>query len=199
MARKVFDDCICTVMAGRARLLVTHYLHLLPRADHIVLMRGGRIEDQGSLTDLNARGIDVASFVEEESHMDTLSDAVSPAVEEEEATPKAGGEESKEEEEFAATASPADVIPGLDSPADEGTKTSTDTPAAPFKAGQEPRKGRADGAVVSAEQSGEGALGSAVYRAYASAFGGVPIVGGAALAFVFIEACVRPPPVTHGS
>lgn len=43
VARGVFTHAICGEMAGRLRVLVTHYLHLLPQCDVAVVMQDGAV------------------------------------------------------------------------------------------------------------------------------------------------------------
>jgi len=60
----LFNNCICGVLSGKARILVTHQLQFLPQADKIAVMRGGRIESFGSYDELVEQGIDFQRFAE---------------------------------------------------------------------------------------------------------------------------------------
>ncbi|KAK9324473.1 P-loop containing nucleoside triphosphate hydrolase protein [Lipomyces orientalis] len=40
VGRHLVDDCICGLLDGKTRLLATHQLHVLPRADRIIFMDG---------------------------------------------------------------------------------------------------------------------------------------------------------------
>ncbi|KAJ3116713.1 hypothetical protein HDU96_008952 [Phlyctochytrium bullatum] len=54
VGRTIFEKGILGLLKGRTVLLVTHHLHLLPRCDHIVLVRDGEIAEQGSFPELMA-------------------------------------------------------------------------------------------------------------------------------------------------
>ena len=65
VGRQLLDDCICGLMAGKTRILVTHQLHVLPRADRIFCMHQGKIVEQGTYDELLSHGGDFARLVEE--------------------------------------------------------------------------------------------------------------------------------------
>ncbi|KAG4104318.1 hypothetical protein H8356DRAFT_1029599 [Neocallimastix lanati (nom. inval.)] len=52
VSRTLFDNCIHGALADKTRILVTHQLHVLPRVDYIIVMKGGRIEEQGKYNEL---------------------------------------------------------------------------------------------------------------------------------------------------
>eukprot|EP00833_Pecoramyces_ruminatium_P002079 jgi/Orpsp1_1/1176111/evm.model.c7180000056461.1 len=52
VSRDLFDNCITGALAGKTRVLVTHQLHVLPKVDYIIVMKGGRIEEQGKYDEL---------------------------------------------------------------------------------------------------------------------------------------------------
>ncbi|XP_031568580.1 multidrug resistance-associated protein 4-like [Actinia tenebrosa] len=56
VGQQIFEKCVCEELSGSLRILVTHQLQYLPRADWIVIIKDGRIEDQGSYEKLKARG-----------------------------------------------------------------------------------------------------------------------------------------------
>jgi len=56
VSRDLFDNCICGVLEEKTRILVTHQLHVLPDVDYIIVMKNGRIEEQGEYDDLMKRG-----------------------------------------------------------------------------------------------------------------------------------------------
>ncbi|ORX63492.1 hypothetical protein BCR32DRAFT_226999, partial [Anaeromyces robustus] len=52
VSRALFDNCILGALANKTRILVTHQLHVLPRVDYIIVMKNGRIEEQGEYEEL---------------------------------------------------------------------------------------------------------------------------------------------------
>jgi ATP-binding cassette, subfamily C (CFTR/MRP), member 1 len=48
----LLEKCICGLMAGKTRILVTHQLHVLAKADRIFCMREGVIVEQGTYKEL---------------------------------------------------------------------------------------------------------------------------------------------------
>jgi len=56
VGRHLLEQCICGLMAGKTRILVTHQLHVLPRADRIITMHQGKIVEQGTYEELIAAG-----------------------------------------------------------------------------------------------------------------------------------------------
>jgi ATP-binding cassette, subfamily C (CFTR/MRP), member 1 len=65
VGRQLLEQCICGLMAGKTRVLVTHQLHVLPRADRILCMDQGRIVEQGTYEDLLSSGGNFARLVAE--------------------------------------------------------------------------------------------------------------------------------------
>lgn len=54
--------CICTLLVGKTRILVTHQLQFLPEADMIVVLRSGQITNVGTYDELVGMGIDFHEF-----------------------------------------------------------------------------------------------------------------------------------------
>ncbi|KAJ3094460.1 hypothetical protein HDU97_008038, partial [Phlyctochytrium planicorne] len=48
----VFDQCILRALAGKTRVLITHQIHILPRVDHIVVVDGGKVVEEGTYQEL---------------------------------------------------------------------------------------------------------------------------------------------------
>eukprot|EP01114_Cavostelium_apophysatum_P017935 TRINITY_DN5431_c0_g1_i3.p1 TRINITY_DN5431_c0_g1~~TRINITY_DN5431_c0_g1_i3.p1 ORF type:complete len:1082 (+),score=283.02 TRINITY_DN5431_c0_g1_i3:209-3454(+) len=63
VADKIFHECIMGVLRPKTRILVTHQLQFLPFADKIYVMKNGRIEHQGTYTELMESGVDFASIL----------------------------------------------------------------------------------------------------------------------------------------
>jgi ABC-type multidrug transport system fused ATPase/permease subunit len=51
----IFEQCICGILKDKTRLLVTHGLHFLPTADYVLCIDNGKIQDQGTHSELCAR------------------------------------------------------------------------------------------------------------------------------------------------
>ncbi|GAB4815546.1 hypothetical protein N2152v2_002592 [Parachlorella kessleri] len=62
VGRHLFDKCICGLLAGATRVLVTHQLQYLEAADCVVVVRDGRIFERGTYRELTARGVDFHQF-----------------------------------------------------------------------------------------------------------------------------------------
>ena len=52
-------------LAGTTRIVVTHALHFLPYMDYIITLNNGSIVEEGTYSDLIARGGAFARFIEE--------------------------------------------------------------------------------------------------------------------------------------
>ena len=62
VGRHVFDHCVLGVLSQKTRVLVTHQLQYLSRADVVVVMQGGRIVEQGSFEALMQKGVDLHQY-----------------------------------------------------------------------------------------------------------------------------------------
>lgn len=62
---KVFDEIISNdgLLKNKTRLFVTHRISLLKRVDHVIVMKGGRISEQGTYNELKQKGGDFADLV----------------------------------------------------------------------------------------------------------------------------------------
>ncbi|XVF45970.1 hypothetical protein PTKIN_Ptkin02bG0250500 [Pterospermum kingtungense] len=56
VAQQVFDRCIKEELRGKTRILVTNQLHFLPYVDHILLVSGGVIKEEGSFEEISKNG-----------------------------------------------------------------------------------------------------------------------------------------------
>lgn len=78
VGRHLFDLCIGTrgkLGKQRAtRILVTHQVHYLKDADYVVIMKEGKIVQQGSPQELSRSGIDIAQLLESEEFKDASSE-----------------------------------------------------------------------------------------------------------------------------
>ncbi|XP_058060768.1 uncharacterized protein LOC131211356 [Anopheles bellator] len=89
VANRIFQEAIRTFLAGRLCLLVTHRLKYVSAVDHIVLLDGGRILDQGSYLALKSH------FVGRDSEMvsDELPEKSSEPTDDVDREPGASPEE----------------------------------------------------------------------------------------------------------
>ncbi|XP_049775390.1 ATP-binding cassette sub-family C member 4-like [Schistocerca cancellata] len=55
VGRQLFKQCVCSLLANKTRILVTHQIQYLHAANKIVVMDEGKIEDQGTFTELAKR------------------------------------------------------------------------------------------------------------------------------------------------
>ncbi|KAI9339971.1 P-loop containing nucleoside triphosphate hydrolase protein [Obelidium mucronatum] len=76
VGRFLFENCILGALKDKTRILVTHQLHFLSRADRIVVMRDGEIVEQGAYQDLVAAGGEFANLIENYGSMDEKEEQV---------------------------------------------------------------------------------------------------------------------------
>lgn len=87
VSRHIFEKCFKGYLKGSTRVLVTHQLHYLPQADHIIVMDQGQIVAQGKYQDLIDSGVKFISLSQvvtdggEGAHLKRLS--IAPEVREE--------------------------------------------------------------------------------------------------------------------
>jgi len=74
VGRHLFENCILGMLKDKARILVTHQLQFLKPADEIMLLNGGRVDAQGSYTDLLKTGINFAQMLRSEDPHHTPGD-----------------------------------------------------------------------------------------------------------------------------
>lgn len=87
VGRVLLEQCICGLMAKKTRILVTHQLHVLPRADRIFTMHQGKIVEQGTYNELLSAGGSFSRLVAEfggteEEKKDKEDEAEEDAIEE---------------------------------------------------------------------------------------------------------------------
>ncbi|KAJ3287921.1 hypothetical protein HK104_008405 [Borealophlyctis nickersoniae] len=56
VGRHIFEKCITGLLRGKTILLVTHQLHFVPQCDHVIVMKDGRVAEQGSYDSLIESG-----------------------------------------------------------------------------------------------------------------------------------------------
>ncbi|XP_063223953.1 ATP-binding cassette sub-family C member 4-like isoform X2 [Bacillus rossius redtenbacheri] len=65
VGKHLFDMCLRGYLASKTRILVTHQLQYLKDADLIVIMRDGRVERQGSYSEMLSSGLHFAELLPE--------------------------------------------------------------------------------------------------------------------------------------
>lgn len=63
VGRFLLEECICTHLAGKTRVLTTNQLQYLDRADHIIVLGNGGIAWQGTYEQLACASLDFAEYV----------------------------------------------------------------------------------------------------------------------------------------
>ncbi|KAJ6465868.1 multidrug resistance-associated ABC transporter [Mycena sanguinolenta] len=97
VGKAILQDCILNgPLADRTRILVTHALHVLDKADYIYVMDNGVIKEQGTYETLMKDGVIFSKLMEEYGNLDEehasegkgAKKAVAVAVDQEDADPK---------------------------------------------------------------------------------------------------------------
>jgi ATP-binding cassette subfamily C (CFTR/MRP) protein 1 len=70
VGKHLFEKCICTALAGKTRVLVTHQLHFLPKVDYIIVMKHGEIAEEGTFAQLIENKNEFSSLMEEYGGVD---------------------------------------------------------------------------------------------------------------------------------
>jgi ABC-type multidrug transport system fused ATPase/permease subunit len=96
VANVMFYKCICEgLLRGTTRLLVTHQLAIVPNADYVVVMRNGRIDEQGTYEELMAHGTSFAAMMTKFIGEDLAKEsAYEEVIEEDETSDEEEGEET---------------------------------------------------------------------------------------------------------
>lgn len=70
VGKHLFEKCICTALAGKTRVLVTHQLHVLPKVDYILVMKDGEIAEEGTFAQLLENKNEFSVLMEEYGGVD---------------------------------------------------------------------------------------------------------------------------------
>ncbi|XP_065349429.1 probable multidrug resistance-associated protein lethal(2)03659 [Cloeon dipterum] len=65
VGRHLFDDCLAGFLRKKAVMLVTHQLQYLNQADHIIILKNGKVQAQGTFQQLQESGLDFAKLLAE--------------------------------------------------------------------------------------------------------------------------------------
>ncbi|KAF5286351.1 hypothetical protein FQR65_LT12645 [Abscondita terminalis] len=77
VGKKIFENCIKTLLKGKTVVLVTHQLQYLTNVDHIIVLENGSVIAQGSSFELQKYGVDFAKYLRhnfEEDHERNLGE-----------------------------------------------------------------------------------------------------------------------------
>ena len=77
---KVFNELIKKELKGKTVLLVTHQLQFLQGCDHVVLMEGGQIAEQGTYAELMSRKTSFSELIEHYMDKDSMPEEQSTAA-----------------------------------------------------------------------------------------------------------------------
>nr|XP_023023674.1 multidrug resistance-associated protein 4-like [Leptinotarsa decemlineata] len=70
VGKHLFEECIVEYLKGKTRVLVTHQLQYLNKADLIIVINQGVIEAQGTLTELSKSGVNFTEMLVDENTAD---------------------------------------------------------------------------------------------------------------------------------
>ncbi|KAJ3114820.1 Multidrug resistance-associated protein 5 [Phlyctochytrium bullatum] len=65
VGREVWDECVVGALKGKTRVLVTHQLYYVEKADRVVVMEGGKVVEFGKYKSLIAKGGALAKMMAE--------------------------------------------------------------------------------------------------------------------------------------
>ncbi|GJQ86164.1 hypothetical protein Trydic_g13443 [Trypoxylus dichotomus] len=63
VGKHLFEKCIMGYLDGKTRILITHQLQYLKKADHIIVLNNGKIEVQGSFEELSKSSINYTKLL----------------------------------------------------------------------------------------------------------------------------------------
>ncbi|XRA96345.1 ABC transporter isoform A [Pycnococcus provasolii] len=159
VGKHLFEQCICTFLAGKTRILVTHQLQFTSAADTIVVMRGGRVFARGTFDEL--KDVDEIRRWLEESHGGVNADD--------------GGDDAEvaitaDESNAAAPAPAPEKLAIFDRSVNAAVKDKS-AEKGQATAEQGAKSTATEGRLVQKEERAEGSVDSGIYMRYIRAFG----------------------------
>jgi ABC-type multidrug transport system fused ATPase/permease subunit len=186
VGKSLFDDCISGsgVLAGKTRILVTHQLQFVSGADWIVVLDKGKVQHQGTYSQLIKQGLEFDAIVEKAKAIivdDTQSgtsnsSTVPPSPR---SQPKHAATEIKSEPLVITSPNVITIAPPPSSPMASSTSpsssSSTTTTTLATTASQ-PMLKQHKGDLTQAERMAVGRVSKEVYKHYMKAGGGLKVV-----------------------
>ncbi|KAJ3148342.1 hypothetical protein HDU86_007451 [Geranomyces michiganensis] len=171
-AAHLFNSAILGLMKDKTIVLVTHAVHLcLPRADHVIVMKSGRVMSQGPPKDIIGKGpgkIDLETVQTEDDELETVDES---AEDQDSVKGKGSAAASTENLEGAAE---VDVVSTTDSMAFEGNDDA-------------PPEDRLMVRLIQDESRARGSVKSEVYWSYLGAAGGILFGIGLSVAYTGVQ------------
>ncbi|KAG5478400.1 hypothetical protein LSCM4_04632 [Leishmania orientalis] len=173
VGERVVEECLLGALAGKTRVLATHQMHVVPRADYVVALGGGRVEFSGSSADFIQTSI-FSDMVAGDGAGEEGSESVTPSS-------ASGAEENArdvlfdEEDGEAACAMVSDGARSSGEPDED--KAHVDSTALPAAVAQ----------LMTKEEKATGAVPWSTYLEYFAFCGGREWVGAILAVFVITE------------
>ncbi|EKX42001.1 hypothetical protein GUITHDRAFT_88223 [Guillardia theta CCMP2712] len=147
----VLDDCLIRLLQDKTRVLVTHKLDLLPLVDYIVVLGDGKVQAQGTLSEIRMQGVDLESVI------DNVSEDESKKQEEEKGEE---GAQKKQDAEATPASAPAASAPSSApaTPAVASSSTTTSSSSAAAASGEEGQKSKEESTTGEGGTSGSSAI-----------------------------------------
>ncbi|XP_056634781.1 putative uncharacterized protein DDB_G0282133 [Diorhabda sublineata] len=78
VGKHLFDECVCEFLKGKTRILVTHQLQYLKKADMIIVLNEGVVEAQGTFDELSECNLDFTKMVIAADETDESTEDTNP-------------------------------------------------------------------------------------------------------------------------
>lgn len=188
------------LLAGKAQIVVTHELKLLPYSSKVVVLGGGTIDQCGTFKELRARGIEFSGFSGLEDDLDKeRSDAARDYEECEGGSHLGRSEESRLQQILKDAKVDVGMLEIAEGKAELDRKSSTKTSGCDDMGGKTDAQyienrnavlgsSAQGGGLISEEDRNVGRVTSRVYKAYVKGGGGYSALFGAAMAFLLAQA-----------
>ncbi|KAJ3131539.1 hypothetical protein HDU90_008206 [Geranomyces variabilis] len=174
-AAHLFNSAILGLMKGKTIVLVTHAVHLcLPRADHVIVMKSGRVMSQGPPKDIIGKGpgkIDLETVCNDNDELEPVDESAEDEVN---AKGKGSAAASTEDLEGTNLAVEVDLVSTTDSMAIEGDDGA-------------PPEDRLMVRLIQDESRARGSVKSEVYWSYLGAAGGILFGIGLSVAYTSVQ------------